>query len=170
MSGCAKPRVLVSGIGNPDRGDDGCGLEVVRRLRSRLPCGVRVIARSGDALALIEDWQGFAVVVVVDAAAAITRPGTIHRLDLTDSPLPAGFAISSTHAIGVAEAVELARCLRRLPCRLVAYLVEGERFTAGAPLSPAVAEALDEVVERIVVELSDIFASPGAREGVAEDA
>jgi hydrogenase maturation protease len=99
------------------------------------------------------------MVIVVDAAAPLGRSGRIHRLDLTARPLPAGFSCSSTHALGLAEAVELARSLGRLPRRLIAYVVEGERFDVGAPLSPAVANAVDITAERILTELPTMSAS-----------
>jgi hydrogenase nickel incorporation protein HypA/HybF len=51
----------------------------------------------------------------------------------------------------------LARSLGRLPPHLVAYLVEGGGFETGAPLSPAVANAVETVAERIVTELSAIL-------------
>ena len=161
MSGADRPGVLVVGIGNPDRGDDGFGPAVADRLRGRVPSGVRVLERSGDVLALIEDWAGFSAVIVIDAAAPISQPGRIHSFDLAADPLPVGFARGSTHAFGIAEAVELARSLDRLPCRLVAYLVEGSRFVIGAPLSPPVAAAVDLLVEHVLVELSRM---PAARQ------
>ena len=148
--------VLVAGIGNPDRGDDGVGPALARRLRGRTPAGVRAIECGGDILALIEEWAGFSAVIVVDAMAALDRPGRIHRLDLAARPLPVAFAGGSTHAFGLAEAVELARSLGRLPARFVAYLVEGERFDIGTPLSPAVAAAVERVARRILAELARI--------------
>jgi hydrogenase maturation protease len=157
MSGGDQVRVLVVGIGNPDRGDDGFGPAVARRLRGRHPSGACILERSGDAIALIEDWVGFPSVIVVDAVAPISEPGRVHRLDLTGSPLPIGFAPRSSHAFGIAETVELARNLGRLPRFLIAYLVEGEQFATGAPVSPAVAEAIEMVAERILAELSAIF-------------
>jgi hydrogenase maturation protease len=51
----------------------------------------------------------------------------------------------STHALGVAEAIELARALGRLPARLEVYAIEGARFTAGAGLSPAVEQAVGKL-------------------------
>jgi hydrogenase maturation protease len=164
-----QPLVLVVGIGNPDRGDDGVGPTVARRLRGRVPSGVSIIERSGDVLALIEDWSGFSSVIVIDAVAPITKPGRVHRLDLSKTPLPVAFAPRSTHAFGLAETVELARSLSRLPQFIVAYLVEGEQFETGAPLSPAVGEAAEEAVERIIIELSAI---PGTlqAEGTARHA
>ena len=167
--GGERPRVLVAAIGNPDRGDDGVGPAVAARLRTEVPAEVHVLERSGDVLALIAEWDGFADVFVVDAAAPIGRPGRIHRLDLASQPLPDGLAGSSTHAFGVAEAVELARSLNRLPRHIIAYLVEGECFEIGAPLSPAVAAAVDSVAERIGDELA-LLSARGRAEGAAEHA
>jgi hydrogenase maturation protease len=161
MRGNDQPLVLVAGIGNPDRGDDGFGPVVAQRLRKRVPDTVRILERSGDALALIEDWNGIPSVIVIDAVAPISQPGRVHRLDLTDSPLPIGFAPRSSHAFGVAETVELARSLGRLPRCLTAYLVEGERFETGALLSSAVTTAVEDVAERIIVELSATLAAKG---------
>jgi len=47
----------------------------------------------------------------------------------------------------------LARNLHRLPPFLIAYLVEGEQFETGALLSPMVAKAVEDAVERILTEI-----------------
>lgn len=160
---------LVAGIGNPDRGDDGVGPALARRLRGRTPAGVRVIECSGDILTLIEAWSGFSTVIVIDATAKLGQPGRIHRIDLTARTLPVALARGSTHALGLAEAVELARSLGRLPSHLIGYLVEGERFDIGAPLSPAVAAAVERVAQQILGKLARIGAT-GQTEGAARHA
>jgi hydrogenase maturation protease len=157
MSGAPRPWVMVAGIGNPDRGDDGFAAAVIARLRDRVPRGVRCHARSGDILALLDAWDGSDAVILVDAAAPIVRPGRVHRVDLADGPLPVVWQLPSTHAFGLGETVELARSLGRLPRRLVLYLAEGENFDAGAPLSAAVAAAVDVTVQQILAELSTIL-------------
>jgi hydrogenase maturation protease len=128
----------VIGVGNPWRGDDGAGLEVARRVGG--------VPYKGDGTGLIDVWDHAADVVVVDAAAAAVAPGTIHRFDAAASPLPARSLRSSSHHFGVADAVELARSLDRLPARLTVYAIEGEDFAAGHELSPAVRRAVDQVV------------------------
>jgi hydrogenase maturation protease len=55
----------------------------------------------------------------------------------------------STHAFGVAEAIELARVLQQLPSRLVVYGVEGAHFDIGCDLSAAVLQAVPEVVQQV---------------------
>jgi hydrogenase maturation protease len=161
MTGDDQPLMLVVGIGNPDRGDDGFGPAVSHRLRGRVPSTVRILEPSGDVLALIEDWKRIRSVIVIDAVAPISQPGRVHHLDLIESPLSIGFAPRSSHAFGVAETVELARSLGRLPQCLLAYLVEGEQFDTGAPLSPAVAEAVEDVTERVLANLSSMLEAKG---------
>jgi hydrogenase maturation protease len=58
----------------------------------------------------------------------------------------------SSHGLGVAEVVELARTLDRLPARLIVYGVAGCVFDVGAPLSPQVGAVIDEVIECVVRE------------------
>ena len=60
---------------------------------------------------------------------------------------------SSTHLLGVAEAVELARALDRLPGRTIVYGIEGAVFDTGAELTEAVATAAALVAASIRREL-----------------
>ena len=71
----------------------------------------------------------------------------------TQQPIAREFFRFSTHAFGLAEAVELARALGRLPPRLIVYGIEGKSFEAGVGLSPEVGAAVQEVVERVLGEL-----------------
>jgi hydrogenase maturation protease len=157
--------LLIIGIGNPDCGDDAIGPLVARLLLGRVPPGVTLLERAGDMLGLIEDWTGCQGVVLIDAAAAITTPGSFHRIDLLREPLPVGLSLASTHGFGVADAIELARALGQLPERLIVYAVEGCRFEPGAPQSPEVVAAAESVAARVVLELLRLtsFMTPPAR-------
>jgi len=141
--------VILIGVGNAWRGDDGAGLAVARRVRELSPAGVEVREVEGDATALVEVWSGAEGVVVVDAAQSGALPGTVRRFDARARPLPARSLRSSTHAFGVSDAVELARALDRLPARLDVYAIEGASFTAGECLSQAVGRAVDELAESL---------------------
>jgi hydrogenase maturation protease len=148
--------VLVVGIGNPDRGDDGVGPAIAARLRERAPKGVCVIQCRGDMLALLDRWSGYDAVILIDAAAPDGEPGRIRLLDFASEALPVGLSRGSTHALDFGAAVELARSLGRLPGRLIAYVVEGEGFAIGAPLSPMVAAAVEPVTDRILGVISSL--------------
>ncbi len=94
-------------------------------------------AYEGEPVGLIEEWTGADEVIVVDAVSSGAPPGTIHRLDPLAEPIPAALSQGSTHAFGLAETIELARALDRLPRRLTVYGIEGERFAAGRGAQPA---------------------------------
>jgi hydrogenase maturation protease len=153
-----KKRVLVVGIGNPDRGDDGIGPLVARAIRKLALPEVSVLERNGDGLALIDDWAGYESVVLIDAAAPVSQPGRVHRIDLLEDRLPDDVSLSSTRAFGVAAAVGLARTLGLLPQRVSVYAIEGEQFDPGAKVSAAVVAALDGVVARVVDEVGALVA------------
>ena len=154
MTEPAAPRkILVACIGNPDRGDDGIGPLVAAKLEGQLPGHAALIVRRGDMLALAEDFAGCGALVCVDAAAPMTSPGQIHRIDLTTEELPRELLSASTHGFGLADAIELARALGRAPEIIVIYAVEGACFDAGAALTHAVAAAADKTARLVAAEV-----------------
>jgi hydrogenase maturation protease len=157
--------VVVVGIGNPFRGDDGVGPAVVAAAAERLPPGARAMELDGEAARLVDAWTGFDAAVLVDAVRSGTAPpGHIHRLEVgeDDGPTLVWRAPGSSHSTGLAEAVSLARVLDRVPPRLVLFGVEGQRYDEGTALSPAVAAAVDRVVALVVAEVGELLGT-GAR-------
>lgn len=146
-------RGIVAGIGNVDRGDDAAGRAVASRLQGRVPGGVAVLELDGEATTLIARLAGAPGAIIVDACRSGAPAGTVCRFDVSAAPLPAAGYGLSTHGFGLASAIELARALGQLPHRCVVYAIEGERFDAGAELSPAVEAAIDGVVSQILAEL-----------------
>jgi len=77
----------------------------------------------------------------------------VHRLDLSTEPVPGALRTSSsTHAVGLVEAIELARALARLPPRVLVYGVEGVRFETGAVLSRDVDAAIEPLTDAVRAE------------------
>jgi hydrogenase maturation protease len=145
---------VVIGVGNPDRGDDGVGAEVLARLEGFMPAGVRLVRLSGaDPAQVIEAWAGLDRAFLVDAMRSGAPVGTVRRLDAVAGPLPAEVRLVSSHALGAGEAVEMARVLGRLPASLVVYAVEGATFALGAGLSPEVAAGAAEAAAKIIEEV-----------------
>lgn len=159
MKTSTQPRleVLILGLGNPFRGDDGVGRVLARRLREAAWPGVAVREESGEGAALMEAWKDADSVIIVDAVQSGDAPGTIHRLDARAQSVPAKFFHYSTHAFSVAEAVELARALNQLPPRLILYGIEGRDFSAGETISPEVAAAMDDLLGRVRQEIQSIL-------------
>src|ERR1022692_4428089 len=141
--------MLIIGCGNRERSDDGAGILVAERLRE---LGIEADTRIGDAADLIEAWKGAEDVIVVDAVVTGAPVGTVQAWD-GRQPLTTIRATASTHGLGVAEAIELAHVLDRLPARLRVYGVEGRRFEPGSGISPELQRAVEEVVQRIIADV-----------------
>ena len=141
--------MLIIGCGNRQRGDDAAGILVAERLRE---LGIEADTRIGDAADLIEAWDTVDDVIVV-AVLTGAPVGTVQAWDGQHLPASVSTA-ASTHGFGVAEAIELARVLNRLPTRLRVYGVEGRRrFVPGAEISSEVRHAVEEVVQRIIADV-----------------
>jgi hydrogenase maturation protease len=146
----------VVGVGNELRGDDAAGLVVLRLLEGSLPAGIRTVACEGEPVALLSAWEGCDTAIVVDATQSRGEPGSVRRIPAHEAPLPDDVGRASTHVLGVAEAVELARALGRLPARTIVYGIEGATFDTGAPLSPEVVQATEVVAASIRRELAQL--------------
>jgi hydrogenase maturation protease len=143
---------LLLGIGNEFRSDDGIGLIIVRQIQNTQLSSIIVKEASGEGAALMEAWQGYENVIIVDAMLSGAKPGTILKIDASKETVPANLFHYSTHAFSVAEAIELAREMKILPPRLVVYGIEGANFNAGITISQVVQESGQQVLEQIVKE------------------
>lgn len=131
---------LMIGVGNEYRSDDRAGLEVARRVAS-----MPTKESSLGGFELMDMWAHGDDVLVVDAMRSDADPGTVFRFDAIAAPLPrAQFA--STHAIGIAETVEMARRLGRLPRSLFVYGIEAACVANGTGVSPEVQSAIHSLV------------------------
>jgi hydrogenase maturation protease len=153
-------RVLVIGVGNEDRGDDGVGIMTVRRLRERMALpSVQIVEQSGDGTDLIDLWQSTTAqsVYLIDAMSSGAPAGSVLRFEADREPVSVLLAESSTHAFGVAQAIELARVLGCLPPQVVVYAIEGKCFEPGAALSTDVKAAVQIVAESIAASIEAVF-------------
>jgi len=148
------PKKLVIGIGNEFRSDDGVGLVLARRLKADGFEGVEVREAGGEATGLIDIWKGAELAIVVDAVNSGNLPGTIFHFEVPGEPIQrALFSGHSTHALGLAEVIELSRTLDSLPKRLVIFGIEGANFKMGSSLSAPVESAARDVLSRIIDEI-----------------
>ena len=139
-------------LGSPFRGDDAVGPAVAERLRG---AGAAVLDCADEPTRLLGLWDGLDTIVVVDALSSGAAPGTLHRIDAEEGPLPRDLRLASTHAMGIADALELGRALGLAPRRVVVLGVEGASFGMGEKMTAAVASALDGLVESVLRELEE---------------
>ena len=148
------PSALVVGIGNSLRADDSAGILVAAEIGRRNLPFLKVVEHAGDGASLMELWEKAGRVIVVDAVVSGAAPGTIRRIDAIRDPLPGWLSEVSTHGLGLAQAVELARSMNQFPRRLIIYGIEGRTFEIGGALSVEVRAAVPRVVDRVIEEMS----------------
>ena len=145
--------MVVIGVGNEYRRDDGAGLAVMARLHDQVPPGVELVRTDGEPTRLIEAWTGAALAIVVDAVRADPpRPGRAHRFVL-DRPLAGASRTASSHGFGLDDAIRLALALDRMPGRLIVHAIEAADLTQGIGLTSQVAAAVDEVASAVLSDL-----------------
>ncbi|CCQ74986.1 hydrogenase maturation protease [Magnetospira sp. QH-2] len=138
---------LYIGIGNAMRRDDGVGAETVRLLAEQ---GLEAIEHAGDGMTLINLWQSRDGVVLIDAMRSGAAVGSLRRFDAHESEIPRDNFPHTSHVLGVAEAVEMARILGKLPPSLIVYGIEAADFGQGLGLTPEVARAVRGLADQLI--------------------
>lgn len=130
-------------------GDDAAGPVVIDRLAQRVPPSVELVESVGDATHLLETWRDAGLAVVVDAVVSGGAAGSIKRVDGIGG-FPSAWRSASTHLVGLAEAIDLGDAVGVLPGTMVIYGIEIDRVEPGVALSPAIDQAVDDVVASIL--------------------
>nr|WP_085956031.1 hydrogenase maturation protease [Kineosphaera limosa] len=157
--------LLVVGCGNLLRGDDAVGPLLMRRLWERgVPEAVRLVDGGTAGLDIAFQMRGAQRVVIVDAARTGAEPGTVYRIPAQEvSELPPLDGLN-THSFRWDHALAFSAWLLgpARPSDIVVYLIEGQDFEPGEPLSEPVAKAMEEVVELVVRDEYPRGAADGA--------
>jgi hydrogenase maturation protease len=168
--GAPARRVLVAGVGNLLRRDDGFGVVVAQRLAERddLPPDARVIETGIGGVALVQElMDGYDAVLVLDAVRRGGAPGTLYLLepDLPDlqtwSPERRHTFLADLHQVEPSGALVLAGALGVLPPIVRILGCEpADCDLAEIGLTPAVARAADLAVERVRQLLEELATDP----------
>jgi len=158
-----KPRVLVVGVGNVLQGDDGFGVEVVKRLARRedLPPGATVLETGIGGMSLVQElFNVYDVLIVVDAVDRGGAPGTTYLLE-ADVPNLAELPyeqredfLADMHLATPSRAFVMARALGVLPPSVYILGCQPQKVDdLILGLSEPVERAVEPSVERLIHEI-----------------
>lgn len=160
--------VVVIGLGNRYRRDDGVGVVAAAALEAALKAlaltDVRVFTDVMDPMSLVEFWSGARLALVIDAVVSTpATPGRVRRCALGEIAASHGL---SSHTVDVARAHELGQALGRSPDALVVLTVDVVDTGHGIGLTEQVEGAVPEVVGMAVDEITrtvarTVAAGPG---------
>lgn len=160
-------RGLVAGVGNVFFGDDGFGVEVVRRLTRRsLPPGVEVRDTGIRGIHLaFELLDPFDLVVIVDVASRGGEPGSLYVIEPDlDAPAPAA---ADAHSMDLSAVFAAVRAMGGAPSRVRLVGCEPSRMDAGMQLSPALQVAVEPAIELVLDVVSrELVVGPVATEEI----
>lgn len=152
-------KVLVAGVGNILRGDDGFGVAVAQRLQDdgNLPAGVDVIETGTGGLAIVQQlMDGYQGLIVVDAVDLGRSPGSVFVIEPAVAD-PAALSVdqwrsdfSNLHLAEPSRVFVFARAAGVLPARVLLVGCQPEScedYREG--LTPAVESAVPVAAQRV---------------------
>jgi len=140
-------RILVAGVGNVLRGDDGFG-PAVTELLGGLPKGAEVIETGTGGIALLQELMvGCSGLILIDAVERGALPGTLFFIE---PEIEDAVHVPDVHLANPARVLSMAKTMGVLPERVViigCQPADTEELCQG--LSPPVQRALAIAVKRI---------------------
>ena len=153
-------RVVLAGIGNELRHDDGAGAAVVQRVAERVrhrDAALTCVVPLGEPLDLLGVWDDCDLAVVVDATHSGAPPGSIRVLELAAARVRADDrSANSTHGLGVASVLRLARVVGHAPRRVVLVGIEGDDFSVGEGLTAPVRRSVEKATDAVMSLVDEV--------------
>lgn len=151
-------KILVAGVGNVLRGDDGFGVAVAQKLETKPHANNVTIMDAGIAgIQLVQElMNGYDMLIVADAVNRDGIPGTIYLIEpkVPDLDEKASNALhqslADAHYSDPAKVFILAKALGVLPSQVFLVGCQPAGYDElGADLSPVVMQAVQLAVEQI---------------------
>jgi hydrogenase maturation protease len=155
--------IIIAGIGQSMRSDDGAGLAAVQLWQQSYPHSaslpnLRIELAELPGLSLLDHLLGTDAAIIVDAVCSGAKPGTLYLIDNTDL---AAFESSSgsAHGIGVAESVNLGKRIypEEMPSEIILIGIEASDFRLGAKLSSEVRQSIWLAAQSIEEQLRGLL-------------
>ena len=151
-------KIVILGIGNPLKGDDGAGVRVVEALhRLPFPPVVECLDGGTGGPTLMVHFEGAAALIVVDCANLGEPPGAVRAFSLDEAADDQGQPRFSLHEAGLLPMLTLARQAGTPPPVVRIVAVQSHRFDLGDELSPAVGAAVPRAVELVIDEVQRLL-------------
>ncbi|MBU0674183.1 MAG: hydrogenase maturation protease [Proteobacteria bacterium] len=151
-----KIRTILIGLGNPYLGDDGVGVQVVRRLREvGAHESLTLVELPVGGMRLMECMVGYDRAIIVDAVqTGRHEPGLVMKLKRAE--LDHSLHSTCSHDTNLEWALETGRSLGLvLPSEIWGWGIEAGRVdTFGERMSPAVVQAVLITVKAILTDLA----------------
>lgn len=137
--------LLIFAYGNPNRGDDALGPQLLEDLAARSVPGIELLTDFQLQIEHAADLEGRDLALFIDASVSCPAPFLLSRLQ------PAQDARYTTHEMSPQAVLHVYEQVCQKPAPPSFLLsVRGESFNLGEPLSPAAVENRDAALALLV--------------------
>ncbi len=145
--------MVVAGMGNVLRGDDGVGIQVLHALQeSGLDESAILVDAGSNLFSQMDVIEAASKLVLVDAVCGGGEPGSVYRFTPGDVDAEEKVFVS-VHDIGLLDELDMLRNLNKLPPEVVIIGVEPAEMGWGTELSETVASRLPDIIEAVKREI-----------------
>lgn len=151
-------KIAVVGIGNLLMKDDGVGIHVINQLIELqcLPQEVDLIDAGVNSYDMLDVFNNYQTLVLIDAMQAGGIAGTIYRAPFEELGLKPDSSITSLHQMHFIEAVIMAKLMGYQP-EILVYGIEPEVIKAGMELSPTIQAKMSRLIEMITEDVEKLL-------------
>ncbi|MFN3533847.1 MAG: HyaD/HybD family hydrogenase maturation endopeptidase [Desulfatiglandales bacterium] len=147
-------RITILGIGNLLLKDEGLGIHALKTLEERydFPPQVRLVDGGVLGLGLLSVLSESEFLIVLDAVKNGERPGTVYRIDEKEIPTRIR-AKNSLHQIDFLETLAASELIGKRPKCTILGIEPKDIESVDIELSPEVADAMEELIGLVILEL-----------------
>jgi len=109
-------RIVVIGIGNPLMGDDGFGVEVIEKLRGKVPSFVELYKLENLSFQILDILENSNLAIIVDIVKSNGNPGDIYIFDIEECKC--NHRMVSLHDIDIVNIINVGKLVYNLPKKL----------------------------------------------------
>jgi hydrogenase maturation protease len=145
--------LIIIGIGNTLRADDGIGCKIIEELKTeQLPKEVELVDIGSDTFSLVGYFEKKLPVLVIDCAQMDKVPGTVIKFDIEESDLPVLDKAIFVHGFGFSEIYKMAKSLYgTIDCTIIGIQPKSIEFNRG--LSKVVEEKIPFIKNMVIEEI-----------------
>ncbi len=146
-------RVLIAGVGNILRSDDGFGPKVIEELiKYDLPSGVDPVDYGSSIFKLLLDLKDYDLAIFVDTVDRGGKPGEIFVIkpSLNQLEYEKSTVKISLHESNLEKLLAIAKTLKVLPREVIIVGCQPKNLSEGLEMSEEVRRAVEKAVEIIL--------------------
>jgi hydrogenase maturation protease len=153
-------KLVVIGLGNPLRRDDGIGIVLLKKLveyKHELPQDIQYIDGGTGGMNILHLLVRFDIVFIIDAALFNAIPGYGKLFTLQEIKNNRISFSPSTHESDILEIINLSKNLDEAPEHILFFGVQPKDTSVGTDLSKELQKNIEELFKKLMIELKKVY-------------